>query len=76
MALISLQDVSIGFGGPRDLYVEIPCIERRQGVIHGKLNQALLYSNPGYAYQKDPNLPCGGTARQKQCQYDLHELME
>lgn len=35
---------------PRDLYVEIPGIEKHNGITHGKLNQAYLYGNPGYKY--------------------------
>jgi polyisoprenyl-teichoic acid--peptidoglycan teichoic acid transferase len=39
---------------PRDLYVEIPEIEEHNGITHGKLNQAFLYGNPGYAYYDGP----------------------
>ena len=39
---------------PRDLYVEIPEIEDHNGITHGKLNQAFLYGNPGYAYYDGP----------------------
>jgi polyisoprenyl-teichoic acid--peptidoglycan teichoic acid transferase len=39
---------------PRDLYVEIPEIENQNGITHGKLNQAFLYGNPGYAYYDGP----------------------
>jgi len=35
---------------PRDLYVEIPGLEKYNGSTHGKLNQAFLYGNPGYGY--------------------------
>ena len=34
----------------RDLYVEIPGIESHNNITHGKLSQAYLYGNPGYAY--------------------------
>lgn len=34
----------------RDLYVEIPGIEAHNNITHGKLSQAYLYGNPGYAY--------------------------
>jgi LCP family protein required for cell wall assembly len=34
----------------RDLYVEIPKIEGHNNITHGKLSQAYLYGNPGYAY--------------------------
>lgn len=34
----------------RDLYVEIPGIEDHNNITHGKLSQAYLYGNPGYAY--------------------------
>jgi LCP family protein required for cell wall assembly len=34
----------------RDLYVEIPEIEDHNKITHGKLTQAYLYGNPGYAY--------------------------
>jgi len=35
---------------PRDLYVEIPGLEKYNGATHGKLNQAFLYGNPGYGF--------------------------
>ena len=35
---------------PRDLYVEIPGLEKYNGSTHGKLNQAFLYGNPGYGF--------------------------
>jgi LCP family protein required for cell wall assembly len=44
---------------PRDLYVEIPGIEIRSGITHGKLNQAFLYGNPGYGYFDDSRLGPG-----------------
>jgi LCP family protein required for cell wall assembly len=34
----------------RDLYVEILGIESHNNITHGKLSQAYLYGNPGYAY--------------------------
>lgn len=34
----------------RDLYVEIPGIDDHSNITHGKLSQAYLYGNPGYAY--------------------------
>lgn len=39
---------------PRDLYVEIPGISDHRGITHGKLNQAYVYGNPGYAYYDGP----------------------
>ena len=38
----------------RDLYVEIPGIERHNGITHGKLNQAYLYGNSAYGYYDGP----------------------
>lgn len=35
---------------PRDLYVEIPGLEKYNGSTYGKLNQAFLYGNPGYGF--------------------------
>jgi len=54
----SIRLVRVDFTGPgiqilsfpRDLYVEIPGIEKHHGITHGKLNQAYLYGNPGYGY--------------------------
>ena len=43
----------------RDLYVEIPGIESHHGITHGKLNQAYLYGNPGYAYYDGPGQGSG-----------------
>ena len=39
---------------PRDLYVEIPAIEDKSGITHGKLNQAYLYGNSYYNYFDGP----------------------
>ncbi len=44
---------------PRDLYVEIPGIESHHGITHGKLNQAYLYGNPGFAYFDGPGQGAG-----------------
>ncbi len=54
----SIRVVRVDFGEPniqvlafqRDLYVEIPGIEDHNNITHGKLSQAYLYGNPGYAY--------------------------
>lgn len=35
---------------PRDLWVEIPELDPRHGIDHGKLNQAYLYGNKGMGY--------------------------
>jgi len=40
---------------PRDLWVEIPGIEKHYGITHGKLNQAYFYGNPGMGYYNGPD---------------------
>ena len=57
---------------PRDLYVEIPGIEVRSGITHGKLNQAFLYGNPGYAYFDDARLGPGLLADTLTLNFDAH----
>lgn len=48
---------------PRDLWVEIPDIDKRYGITHEKLNQAYLYGNPGMAYYDGPGEGPGLLAR-------------
>ena len=47
----------------RDLYVEIPNLQTKTNITHGKLNQAYLYGNPGYAYYKGVDQGPGLMAR-------------
>jgi len=42
------------FSLPRDLWVEIPGLEEKYGITHGKLNQAYFYGSPGMQYYKGP----------------------
>ncbi len=35
---------------PRDLWVEIPELDPKHGITHGKINQSYLYGNPGMGY--------------------------
>ena len=39
---------------PRDLWVEIPGLEEKYGITHGKLNQAYFYGSPGMQYYQGP----------------------
>ena len=48
---------------PRDLWVEIPDINKHYGITHGKLNQAYLYGNPGMGYYQGPGQGPGLLAR-------------
>lgn len=57
---------------PRDLYVEIPEIEDHNGITHGKLNQAFLYGNPGYAYYDGPGQGPGLLALTLEHNFDAH----
>lgn len=56
----------------RDLYVEIPGIESRKGITHGKLNQAYLYGNPGYAYYDGPGQGPGLLALTMEHNFGVH----
>ncbi|MCK7480790.1 MAG: LCP family protein [Candidatus Moduliflexus flocculans] len=56
----------------RDLYVEIPGIEDHNGITHGKLNQAFLYGNPGYAYFDGPGQGPGLLALTLERNFDAH----
>ena len=42
------------FSLPRDLWVEIPGLEEKYGITHGKLNQAYFYGSPGMQYYQGP----------------------
>lgn len=48
---------------PRDLWVEIPDIEKRFNVTHGKLNETYFYGNKGMGYYKGPGEGPGLLAR-------------
>ena len=48
---------------PRDLWVEIPEISDHYGITQGKLNQAYLYGNKGFAYYDGPGEGPGLLAR-------------
>lgn len=56
----------------RDLYVEIPGIESRNGITHGKLNQAFLYGNRGYGYYDGPGQGSGLLALTMEHNFDVH----
>lgn len=56
----------------RDLYVEIPGIESHSGITHGKLNQAYLYGNPGYAYYDGPGQGPGLLALTMEHNFGVH----
>ncbi len=56
----------------RDLYVEIPGIESHHGITHGKLNQAYLYGNPGYAYYDGPGQGPGLLALTLEHNFGVH----
>jgi LCP family protein required for cell wall assembly len=48
---------------PRDLWVEIPGIDKHYGITHGKLNQAYFYGNPGMGYYQGAGQGPGLLAR-------------
>jgi LCP family protein required for cell wall assembly len=48
---------------PRDLWVQIPNIEPRFNITHGKLNQPYFYGNKGMGYYKGPGEGPGLLAR-------------
>lgn len=56
---------------PRDLWVEIPEIEEKHGITHGKLNQAYFYGTPGMGYYDGPGAGAGLLARTLDLNFDL-----
>lgn len=56
----------------RDLYVEIPGIASHNGITHGKLNQAFLYGNRGYAYYDGPGQGSGLLALTMEHNFGVH----
>jgi LCP family protein required for cell wall assembly len=48
---------------PRDIWVEIPELDPKHGIDHGKLNQAYLYGNKGMGYYHGPGEGPGLLAR-------------
>ena len=48
---------------PRDLWVEIPEINTKYDITHGKLNQAYFYGGPGMGYYDGPGGAPGLLAR-------------
>lgn len=48
---------------PRDIWVEIPELDPKHGIDHGKLNQAYLYGNRGMGYYHGPGEGPGLLAR-------------
>jgi len=56
---------------PRDLWVEIPEIEEKYGITHGKLNQAYFYGTPGMGYYDGPGAGAGLLARTLDLNFDL-----
>jgi LCP family protein required for cell wall assembly len=48
---------------PRDLWVEIPEINTKYDITHGKLNQAYFYGGPGMGYYQGPGGGPGLLAR-------------
>jgi LCP family protein required for cell wall assembly len=48
---------------PRDIWVEIPELDPKFGIDHGKLNQAYLYGNKGMGYYSGPGEGPGLLAR-------------
>ncbi|PWH13722.1 MAG: hypothetical protein DDG60_09675 [Anaerolineae bacterium] len=48
---------------PRDIWVEIPELDPKHGITHGKLNQAYLYGNKGMGYYHGPSEGPGLLAR-------------
>lgn len=48
---------------PRDLWVEIPDINTKYDITHGKLNQAYFYGGPGMGYYSGPGGGPGLLAR-------------
>lgn len=48
---------------PRDIWVEIPELDPKHGITHGKLNQAYLYGNKGMGYYHGPGEGPGLLAR-------------
>lgn len=48
---------------PRDIWVEIPDLDPKHGIDHGKLNQAYLYGNKGMGYYHGPGEGPGLLAR-------------
>ena len=57
---------------PRDMYVEITGIENDDGIMHGKLNQAYLYGNPGYDYYEGPGQGPGLLALTLEHNFGVH----
>lgn len=48
---------------PRDLWVEIPDIDTKYDITHGKLNQSYFYGSPGMGYYTGPGGQPGLMAR-------------
>lgn len=48
---------------PRDIWVEIPELDPKHGITHGKLNQSYLYGNKGMGYYHGPGEGPGLLAR-------------
>jgi LCP family protein required for cell wall assembly len=57
---------------PRDLWVQIPEIEKHYGITHGKLNQAYFYGNPGMGYYEGPGQGPGLLARTMDLNFGAH----
>ena len=57
---------------PRDIWVEIPGIEKHYNITHGKLNQAYFYGNPGMGYYDGQGQGPGLLARTLDLNFGTH----
>lgn len=56
---------------PRDLWVEIPEVNTKYDITHGKLNQAYFYGGPGMGYYNGPGGSPGLLARTLELNFNL-----